>query len=76
MARLLQFTTGCSQLPPGGFQELNPKFHITSAPTFGVLPTAHTCFNQICLPEYDSYEQFERALRIAITEGGEGFGMI
>lgn len=42
MARLLQFTTGCSQLPPGGFSELNPKFHITAAPTFGNLPTAHT----------------------------------
>ena len=76
MARLLQFTTGCSQLPPGGFAELNPKFHIMSAPTFGVLPTAHTCFNQLCLPEYDSYEQFERALRLAINEGSEGFGMI
>lgn len=42
MARLLQFTTGCSQLPPGGFQELNPRFQITAAPTFGNLPTAHT----------------------------------
>ena len=76
MARLLQFTTGSSQLPPGGFAELNPKFHIMSAPTFGVLPTAHTCFNQLCLPEYDSYEQFETALRLAINEGAEGFGMI
>lgn len=42
MARLLQFTTGCSQLPPGGFKELTPKFQITAAPTFGNLPTAHT----------------------------------
>lgn len=76
MARLLQFTTGCSQLPPGGFAELNPKFHITTTPTFGNLPTAHTCFNQLCLPDYDSYEQFERALRLSINEGMEGFGMI
>ncbi|RWS11873.1 apoptosis-resistant E3 ubiquitin protein ligase 1-like protein [Dinothrombium tinctorium] len=76
MARLLQFTTGCSQLPPGGFAELNPQFHITSSPAFGILPTAHTCFNQICLPEYDSYEQFERALRLAINEGNEGFGIV
>jgi len=42
MARLLQFTTGCSQLPPGGFAELSPRFQITAAPTFGNLPTAHT----------------------------------
>ncbi|KAL0881242.1 hypothetical protein ABMA27_002339 [Loxostege sticticalis] len=75
-ARLLQFATGCSQLPPGGFQELNPRFQITPAPNFGALPTAHTCFNQLCLPDYDSYEQLVKALLWAINEGGEGFGMI
>ncbi len=42
MGRLLQFTTGCSQLPPGGFAELSPKFQLTAAPTYGNLPTAHT----------------------------------
>lgn len=76
MARLLQFTTGCSQLPPGGFKELSPRFQITAAPTFGNLPTAHTCFNQLCLPDYDSYEQFEKCLLLAISEGTEGFGMV
>lgn len=97
MARLLQFTTGCSQLPPGGFQvsiflnffnfhftyhyfiylqELSPKFQITAAPTFGNLPTAHTCFNQLCLPDYEKYEYFEKSLLIAISEGTEGFGMV
>lgn len=74
-ARLLQFTTGCSTLPPGGFAELNPRFQITSALTYRNLPTAHTCFNQICLPDFDSFEDFDRALRIAITEGSEGFGL-
>lgn len=76
MARLLQFTTGCSRLPPGGFSQLSPHFQISSAHTYGVLPTAHTCFNQLCLPDYDSYEQFERALLLAIKEGSEGFGMV
>ncbi|XP_050303094.1 apoptosis-resistant E3 ubiquitin protein ligase 1 isoform X2 [Anthonomus grandis grandis] len=76
MARLLQFATGCSQLPAGGFAELAPRFQITAAPTFGNLPTAHTCFNQLCLPDYDSYEQFEKALLLAISEGTEGFGMV
>lgn len=103
-ARLLQFTTGCSQLPPGGFQvsfivyryryfylfyfnninlkiysqiqDLSPRFQLVAAPTFGALPTAHTCFNQLCLPDYDSYEQFVNALLWAINEGSEGFGMI
>ncbi|KAF9795811.1 hypothetical protein SFRURICE_013817 [Spodoptera frugiperda] len=58
------------------FQELNPRFQITAAPNFGALPTAHTCFNQLCLPDYDSYEQLVHALLWAINEGGEGFGMI
>ncbi|WAR20444.1 AREL1-like protein [Mya arenaria] len=42
MARLLQFTTGCSQLPPGGFAELVPKFQISPGYTYNTLPTAHT----------------------------------
>lgn len=50
MARLLQFTTGCSQLPPGGFQQLSPRFQITAAPTFANLPTAHTWY--IHFPHY------------------------
>ncbi|CAL4150993.1 unnamed protein product, partial [Meganyctiphanes norvegica] len=76
MARLLQFTTGCSRLPPGGFAQLTPHFQISAAHTFGVLPTAHTCFNQLCLPDYDTYEQFEKAILLAIKEGSEGFGMV
>ena len=49
MARLLQFVTGCSQLPPGGFRELNPRFTVTSAPTTGRLPTAHTWCVCVCV---------------------------
>lgn len=33
-------------------------------------------FNQLCLPDYETYEQFEKSLIIAITEGTEGFGLI
>ena len=32
-------------------------------------------FNQLCLPNYESYEQFEKALLLAIKEGSEGFGL-
>ena len=42
MAKLLQFVTGCSQLPPGGFKDLNPPFTIISVPVHNKLPTAHT----------------------------------
>ncbi|KAK3702762.1 hypothetical protein RRG08_042746 [Elysia crispata] len=75
MARLIQFTTGCSQLPPGGFSELNPKIQLSSAPTYNNLPSSHTCFNQLCLPDYDSMDTFHRMLLIAINEGNQGFGM-
>ena len=42
LARLVQFITGSSQLPPGGFAELSPPIQISSAPTTDALPTAHT----------------------------------
>ncbi|XP_006632272.2 apoptosis-resistant E3 ubiquitin protein ligase 1 [Lepisosteus oculatus] len=76
LARLLQFTTGSSQLPPGGFNTLCPSFQIIAAPTHSTLPTAHTCFNQLCLPYYDSYEELHKMLKLAISEGSEGFGML
>ncbi|KAJ7344998.1 hypothetical protein JRQ81_000948 [Phrynocephalus forsythii] len=76
LARLLQFTTGSSQLPPGGFAALCPSFQIIAAPTHSTLPTAHTCFNQLCLPTYDSYEEVHKMLQLAISEGCEGFGML
>jgi len=75
LSRLLQFTTGSSQLPPGGLAELSPRFQIVASPSFGSLPTAHTCFNQLCLPDYSSYENFERALLLSLKEGSEGFGL-
>ena len=42
LARLVQFITGSSQLPPGGFAELTPSIQISTAPTKDALPTAHT----------------------------------
>ncbi|XP_076442500.1 apoptosis-resistant E3 ubiquitin protein ligase 1-like isoform X1 [Babylonia areolata] len=76
MARLLQFTTGCSQLPPGGFGELNPKVQLSPLHRFNALPIAHTCFNQLCLPNCDSIDQFHKNLLTAINEGSQGFGMV
>ncbi|KAG6536601.1 hypothetical protein ZIOFF_001659 [Zingiber officinale] len=61
MARLLQFVTGTS------------KIHKAyGAPER--LPSAHTCFNQLYLPEYSSREQLEERLLLAIHEASEGFG--
>ncbi|KAH8923855.1 HECT-domain-containing protein [Atractiella rhizophila] len=78
-AKLLQFVTGSSRVPLEGFGALQgvqgtTKFTIVNAHTKDVLPSAHTCFNQIDLPSYDSYESLRKALLLAINEGTEGFG--
>ena len=44
LARLVQFITGSSQLPPGGFAELTPQIQTSTAPTKDALPTAHTWY--------------------------------
>jgi len=72
-ARLLQFTTGSSLLPHGGFKGLNPAFKISLSSEFGRLPIAHTCINEICLSDNLTFEQFDKLLRIAINEGNQGF---
>jgi len=75
LARLVQFTTGSSQLPSGGFKGLEPKFtiHCVSYGGLNRLPTAHTCFNELILPDYESCEKLHQSLKVAITEGVVGF---
>ncbi len=78
--KLVQFVTGTGRIPVGGFSELQgmsgpQKFNVQkdrSGPTR--LPQAHTCFNALDLPEYESYEQLRSMLLLAINEGTEGFG--
>jgi E3 ubiquitin-protein ligase HUWE1 len=41
----------------------------------GLLPAAHTCFNQLDLPEYVAEDVMREKLLIAIKEGSEGFGL-
>ncbi|XP_044474315.1 E3 ubiquitin-protein ligase UPL1-like isoform X2 [Mangifera indica] len=80
MARLLQFVTGTSKVPLEGFKALQgisgpQKFQIHKA--YGApkrLPSAHTCFNQLDLPEYSSKDQLKERLLLAIHEASEGFG--
>lgn len=79
-ARLLQFVTGTSKVPLEGFSALqgisgSQKFQIHKA--YGSqdhLPSAHTCFNQLDLPEYPSKEHLQERLLLAIHEASEGFG--
>ncbi|KAE8340946.1 hypothetical protein BDV24DRAFT_151607 [Aspergillus arachidicola] len=79
-AKLLQFVTGTSKVPLNGFKELEgmngvSRFNIHR--DYGNkdrLPSAHTCFNQLDLPEYDSYETLRQRLYTAMTAGSEYFG--
>ncbi|KAF8712347.1 hypothetical protein RHS03_01066, partial [Rhizoctonia solani] len=79
-AKVLSFATGTSRVPLEGFKDLQgvqgtQRFSIHRA--YGEsdrLPQAHTCFNQIDLPQYSSYEKLRTQLLLAINEGGEGFG--
>lgn len=83
LARLVMFVTGTSKIPIEGFAALQgmngpQKFHIhrvscASGPFFP-LPSAHTCFNTLDLPQYPSAEILNKQLLCAIREGSEGFG--
>ncbi|KAK2463266.1 hypothetical protein APHAL10511_004921 [Amanita phalloides] len=78
-AKVLSFATGTARVPLNGFVDLQgvqgvQRFSIHRA--YGEpdrLPQAHTCFNQIDLPQYTSYEMLRQQLLLAINEGGEGF---
>lgn len=79
-AAFLQFVTGSSKVPLNGFSELVgmrgiQKFsiHKASAPK-GALMAAHTCFNSLDLPNYDSEEEMKEKLLFAIKEGSGSFG--
>ncbi|KAL8761175.1 MAG: hypothetical protein Q9184_002687 [Pyrenodesmia sp. 2 TL-2023] len=79
-AKLLQFVTGTSKVPLNGFSQLEgmngfSRFNIHR--DYGNkdrLPSSHTCFNQLDLPEYDSYEQLRQQVYTAMTAGSEYFG--
>jgi len=77
-SRLLQFTTGTSKIPVGGFKDLQGsdgprRFTIEKAGDPDHLPKAHTCFNRLDLPPYSSIQQLEEKLSYAI-DNTSGFG--
>ncbi|XP_071478227.1 E3 ubiquitin-protein ligase NEDD4-like [Diadema antillarum] len=78
-ARLLQFVTGTSRVPMNGFAHLygsnGPQlFTIEKWGSPNALPRAHTCFNRLDLPTYESYHVLRNKLRTAVenTQGFEG----
>ncbi|XP_046406854.1 E3 ubiquitin-protein ligase HUWE1 isoform X2 [Ischnura elegans] len=79
-AKFLQFVTGTSKVPLQGFAALEgmngmQKFQIhRDERSTDRLPSAHTCFNQLDLPVYETYDKLRKYLLKAIQECSEGFG--
>ncbi|KAL7572697.1 hypothetical protein ACA910_008971 [Epithemia clementina (nom. ined.)] len=72
--KLLKFTTGASRAPIGGLGAMPFKIQRAGGDSMQ-LPTSHTCFNILILPDYgESYEKLERLVGRAILEC-EGFGL-
>ncbi|XP_065656940.1 E3 ubiquitin-protein ligase HUWE1 isoform X2 [Hydra vulgaris] len=80
-AKFLQFVTGTSKVPLQGFVSLEgmngpQKFQIhRDDRSTDRLPCAHTCFNQLDLPAYETYDKLHSQMLKAINECPEGFGL-
>ena len=81
-ARLLQFVTGTSGVPSRGFSVLQGNDgNIKKFTVHGVdkgayfYPRAHTCFNRLDLPNYETKKELEEKLRLAVTTSCIGFGL-
>uniref|UniRef100_A0A7N9AXG4 E3 ubiquitin-protein ligase HACE1 n=1 Tax=Mastacembelus armatus TaxID=205130 RepID=A0A7N9AXG4_9TELE len=78
---LLQFVTGSSRVPHGGFAYLMggsglQKFTVAAVPyTPNLLPTSSTCINMLKLPEYPSREVLRDRLLVALHCGSYGYTM-
>ncbi|KAM9353879.1 E3 ubiquitin-protein ligase HACE1 isoform 2-T2 [Symphorus nematophorus] len=78
---LLQFVTGSSRVPHGGFAFLMggsglQKFTVAAVPyTSNLLPTSSTCINMLKLPEYPSQEVLRDRLLVALHCGSYGYTM-
>jgi len=84
-ARLLQFVTGTSRVPVEGFKALVSndgrvrRFGVQlvprGTPPAGLYPKAHTCFNRMDIPMYESKEELETYLTLVINMEVTGFSM-
>jgi len=74
---LLSFVTGSKNIPAGGFADLQGpdaphRFTIQRSVNASRLPSAHTCFNVLVLPEYGSKSVMEGRLASALNHTDDG----
>ena len=88
LRRVLAFVTGCATVPVDGLNpgftitlSMERVDEVTRQPSdedgqqgvLGVLPRAHTCFNQLVLPPYPTAKVQAEKLMLALDHGAEGF---
>jgi hypothetical protein len=67
--------TGPPRAPVGGLGSSKSRFKIQRAgPDSNHLPTSHTCFDTVLLPDYKNIDKLRNRLLLAI-ENSEGFGL-
>ena len=84
LSKLLQFCTGSSRVPIGGFGALESnrgnisKFCITRieyTPNSQNFIKAHTCFNRLDVPNYPNRDLLAEAIKFILTNETLGFGI-
>ena len=72
LSKFLSFVSGCPCVPIDG---LKPPLLVTlmEEGTDESLPKAHTCFNQIVIPKYSSYDVLKDRVLYALENASEGF---
>jgi len=71
--QLLMFSTGSDRAPVNGLKSLNFVIVRERANDDRRLPSSHTCFNRLDVPEYSSKAALQRGLETAIANA-TGFG--
>ena len=80
--RVVEYATGNDRAPAGGWGNLRDKggnkcaftiYNLDDDDKRNQMPRAHTCFNKIDLPDYDSRANLARELWRAVSYG-MGFG--
>ena len=84
LIKVMQFCTGTQRLPIGGFKALEGNRGSKSPFTIEEIaysksspyPRAHTCFNRLQLPKYQSYKELKKNMDFIVTQDQiYGFGL-
>merc|ERR1712176_738921 len=65
--QFLKFVTGSDLAPLGGLERIKMKIQRNGGEPTQHLPTSHTCFNLLMLPEYSNREKLKELLVAAIA---------